>query len=220
VTRTDRKAAVADRYRERLLPKLEALVAIAQVAEEQAWMTVGWPTDPVAPDFDDAAGDAVVVMRDDLRDLHTAPYVRLRCTSLDFDPVRVAVQMLGLATPERECLDAPDLKFYVRHLEQLARARYALIVVMHEVRLPSTEGAASFEAGRVHGAALLFEIESRELRGAFEYHAENSWQLKGNDRTIDDKLRADLASRFSNAIVRGIGERFPAGRAPATLGFV
>lgn len=220
MTRTDPRAAVAEPYRARLLPTLDALVAIGTLADEQAWLNVGWPTDPEAPNFSDDAGDAVVVMRDDVRDLHAASYVPIRCTKLDFDPVRVAIQMLGLARPETECLDAPDPKFYVRHLEQLARAHFVLIVVTHDVRLPQLEGATTFVTGRVDGAALLFDIAARELRGAFEIHVENNWQLKGSDRTIDDKLRADLAAKFSLAVVRLIGDHFPAGRAPVTLGYV
>lgn len=202
------------------MPKLEALVAIGQAAAENGWLTVGWPKDDVEPDFSDDEGNAVVVMLDDIRDLGVSSYVRVRCTKLDFDPVRVAIQMLGLATSETEYLNAPNPTFYARHLEQLARARFALIVLTHEIRLPTTEGASTFEAGRVTGAAMLYEIETRELRGAFEYRAENSWQLKGNDRTIDDRLRGDLAARFSAAVIDGIADRFPRGRAPATLGYV
>jgi hypothetical protein len=219
VSRTDPRVAIADRYRARVLPKLEALQAAAQLAHEQAWVNVGWPTDAVAPDFGGDDGDAIVAMREDLADLHAAPYVPLRCTTLYFDPVRVGVQLLGLARPERDAI-GPQTNFYVRHLEQLARARYALIVVTHERKVPAVDGGSAFEAGSVRGAALLCELATCELRGAFEFFAENSWQVKGTDRTIEDKLRANLESRFSRAIVGGIRARFPAGRAPATLGFV
>lgn len=220
MTATDRKAAVADHYRDRLMPTLEAIAALGAAADEQGWMTLGWPSDAVAPNFADDTGDAVIVMRDDIRDLHYLPYVRLRCAKLDFDPVRVCIQMLGLASPDREPLDAPDPAFYRRHLEQLARARYILIVVTHEVRMPHVEGAASFEGGMVSGAALLFELATRTLRGAFEYSAVNSGQARGSDRTIEDKLRDDLEGQFSAAIIRGIAERFPAGRPPVTLGYL
>jgi hypothetical protein len=220
VTATDRKAAVADAYRARLMPTLEAIAALGTAADEQGWMALGWPTDPVTPSFRDDTGDAVVVMRDDIRDLHYLPYVRLRCAKLDFDPVRVCIQMLGLASPDREPLDAPDPAFYRRHLEQLARARYVLIVVTHDVRMPRVEGATSFEGGMVNGAALLFEIETRTLRGAFEYVAINGDHLKGSDRTIEDKLRDDLEAQFSSAIIDGIARRFPDGRPPVTLGYV
>ncbi len=216
--KTDPRAAVAEPYRARLLPMLEALVAIGPLAEEQGWVNVGWPTEAQAPNFSDEAGDAVVVMRDDIRDLHAPPYVPIRCCKLDFDPVRVAIQMLGLSRPETGGLDGSP-KFYARHLDQLARARYALVVCTHEIRLPQVDGS-QFEAGRVDGAGLLYEISTRALRGGFEIHVENSWQLKGSDRTIDDKLRADLEAKFSLAVVRLIGDHFPAGRAPATLGYV
>jgi hypothetical protein len=220
VTRTDRRAAVSAPYRERALRTLQLLVELGARAEEQAWISAGWPAEQVAPDFSLDRGDAIVVMREDVRDLHVAAHVRLRCTKLDFDPIRVAIQMLELARPERDTIHASSPRFYARHLEQLVRARYALIVVTHEVRLPAQQGVSSFDTGRVLGAALLFELADQALRGAFEFHADNSSQLEGNDRTIDDKLRADLEARFSAAIVRGIRERFPAGRPPATLGYV
>ncbi len=218
--RTDPKAAVAEPYRDRLLPKLEALVAIGTLAEEQSWINSGWPRVSPAPNFSDEDGDAIVVMRDDIRHLAEAQYVPIRCTKLDFDPVRVAIQMLGLASPEREALDAPNPKFYVRHLEQLARASQVLVVVTHDIRLPQLDGATQFITGRVDGAGVLFDIASRELLGAFEIHVENRSQLKGTDRTIDDKLRNDLTAQFSLDVVRLIGDHFPAGRPPATLGFV
>jgi hypothetical protein len=203
-----------------LIPTLEALVAIGTLAEEQSWISTGWPGESPAPNFSDGDGDAVVVMRDDIRHLHEAPYVPIRCTKLDFDPVRVAIQMLGLANPEREPLNAPNPKIYVRHLEQLVRARQVLVVVTHDVRLPQLEAGTQFVTGRVYGAAVLFDIASRELRGAFEIHVENRSQIKGTERTIDDKLRHDLAAQFSLDVVRLIGDRFPAGRPPATLGYV
>lgn len=218
--RTESKADVANPFRERLIPKLQALVEVAQAAEEQAWIASGWPTDETHPSFDDGKdGDAIVVMRDDLRDLHCIPYVRARCTTIDFDPVRVALQMLDLAQPEREALNPSNARYYQKHLEQIDRARYALIVTAHEVQLPTTEGAASYEGGYVKGAALLYEIDSRRLRGGFEYFAENRWQVTGSDRTIEDKLQRDLEARFSEAIIEGIVRRFPDGTAPVTLGF-
>lgn len=215
---TDPRAEVAEPYRHLLALKLDTLAAVATAAEEQSWSSLGWPADSCAPDFGDR-GDAIVVMREDLRDLHHAPYVPVRAITLDFDPVRVAMQMLGFARPETDCLNAPDPKYYRRHLEQLSRARLALIVVTHDLRLPRLEGAASFETGRVDGAALLFELASRELRGGFELHVENSWQVKGNDETITDKLRRELEAKFSNAVIAGIAGRFPQGRAPVTLGY-
>ena len=201
------------------MPTLEATVAAAVLADNEAWLGVGWPAEPVAPNFDDVQGDAFVVMREDLRDLHYAPYVPIRCATLDFDPVRVAVQMLGLAQPERDVI-GPNVAFYARHLEQLARARYALIVFTHERKLPASAGAAGYEGGSVSGTALLYELDGRALRGGFEYHAGNSWEVKGSDRTITDKLHVDLESRFSWAVINGIAARFPDGRAPATLGYV
>jgi hypothetical protein len=215
---TDRKQAIASKYRDRLLPKLEALARIAQSAEEQSWLSIGWPTDDVAADFSVDEGDAIVVMRDDLRDLHQPSYVQLRCQALDFDPVRVALQMFELVHERRDYLDAPDPKFYVRHLEQLVRARYVLVVVAHEIRMPAAEGANSFEAGRVRGASLLFEIETATLRGGFELFAENQWQVSAKDSNIGERLRVDLASRFAAAVIDGIRKRFPSAKPPLTLG--
>lgn len=215
------KADIANPFRERLIPKLKSLVEIAQAAEIESWVTSGWPTDDARPNFDDGEnGDAFVVMRDDLRDLHQIPYVRARCTTIDFDPVRVALQMLDFAHPEREAINPSNARYYKKHLEQIDRARYVLIVLTHEVELPTTEGAASYVGGHVKGAALLYEIDTATLRGGFEYYAENRWQVQGSDRTIAGKLQRDLESRFSAAIIDGIKRRFPEGDAPSTVGYL
>jgi hypothetical protein len=84
--------------------------------------------------------------------------------------------------------------------------------------MPRVDGAAQFEAGRVCGAAFLFEIEPALLRGGFKYFAENRWAVAARDATIGEKLVRDLRARFSAEIMRGIGARFSGGRPPATLG--
>jgi hypothetical protein len=215
---TDPRTAIAEEYRARLMPKLDQLHRIGELAEQRSFFAGDWPADEVAPDVTQETGDAFVVMRDDLRDLGRRAGLELRCLALDFDPVRVALQMFELVREPHDYLDAPDPRFYRRHLDQLLRARYVLVVVTHEVRMPRPEGAAQFEAGRVGGAALLFEIEAAVLRGGFTYFAENRWAVAGRDATVGEKLVRDLRTRFAAEVVRGIGARFPAGRPPVTLG--
>jgi hypothetical protein len=203
------------------MPKLEAIARAGEVADVQApFISDAQPAaSPLVLDFTFDRSNAVMVMRDDVRDFTRPAGLELRFAALDFDPVRVALQMLELLHEPHDYLDAKNPKFYVRHLDQVARAAYALMVVTHEVRLPWPEGAASYAAGRVSGVAVLVELATDTPRGGFPYFVENSWQVKGRDSNIRDKLRVDLAQRFGSELERGIAGCFPGAKLPPTLGY-
>lgn len=200
------------------MPKLEAMQRAGQMADTHSWSTVGWPTGDVEIDFTVETGSGVMAMREDLG-LTTRVGLSLRFATIDFDPVRVCLQMLGLMTQPHDYIDRRHAKFYKRHLEQVARATHVLVVVTDEIRLPRTEGAASFEGGQVHGNALLVELGTGELRGGFPYLAVNRDQVKARDATIDHKLHDDLARRFGQALLDGLHQRFPSARPPKTFGY-
>jgi hypothetical protein len=210
------KEQVAAKHRAAVMPKLDALVRAAAVADGFAGMTFDWPRDPVAFDLREATADTVMVMREDI-DGSSSP--ELRFARLDYDPVRVCRQMLDLAVEPTDYVDPSHATFYAAHLQQVARARYAVIVYTQSVRLPRAEGKLDFVSGLVSGVALLVDLDAMSVRGGIEYAAGNRGQVRSTDKMIRHALRDDLALQFAEVLLLQLRARFPDAELPVTLGY-
>jgi hypothetical protein len=204
------RESIAKHHRAALAPQLDAIVRAGKVADRSATMTFDWPTGPAAPDFTET-GEAIIVLRDDLDAGDRALPVRL--VPLDDDPYRVARWFLG----GPGMLKYPKLTVYEPLLGQIERARYALVIVMHEATPAFADGAGHFTAGQVSAAGLLVELASAELRGAFEFTARSSGEVDSRRGLMDSALREDLSMQFQRALVAALVRRFPDARPPETF---
>jgi hypothetical protein len=210
------KQKVAATYRAAVMPKLDALVRASAVADGFASLTFDWPRDPFTFDLREATGDTVMVLREDI-DGHAVP--ELRFARLDYDPVRVCRQMLDLAVDKTDYVDPSHAKFYAAHLEQLARARYAVIVYAHSVRLPRAEGRLDFVGGLVSGVALIVELDAMAVRGGIEYATGSRGQIRSTEKMVQHALRDDLAKQFGDVLLLQLTARFPDAQLPVTFGY-
>jgi hypothetical protein len=197
------------------MPKLDALVRAAALADAHARFVFDWPTAPAAFDARDADGDTVLVMREDV----DAGTPDLRFARLNFDPVRIARQLLELTVDRRDYVDRDRAAGYTDALEQLARARHAVIVYTHQFREPRVEGGTDYHGGIVGGVALLCDLDPIAFRGGVEYGAGSSWELRSKDALIGDALRDDLCRHFFDALMTKLAQRFPGAKLPVTLGY-
>jgi hypothetical protein len=210
------KQQVAATYRAAVMPKLDALVRAAAIADGFASLTFDWPRDALAFDLREPTGDTVLVLREDIDGSSTPA---LRFARLDYDPVRVARQMLDLVVESTDYVDPSHAKFYAAHLEQLARTRYAVIVYTHSVRLPRAEGSLDFVGGLVSGVALVVDLDAMTVRGGIEYATSNRGQVRSTEKMIQHALRDDLAKQFGDVLLLQLGARFPEAQLPVTLGY-
>jgi len=198
------------------MPKLDALVRAAALADAHARFVFDWPTGPVAFDARDSIGDTVLVMREDVEG-SLAP--DLRFARLGFDSVRIARQLLELTHDPRDSIDRDRVAGHVESLEQLARARHAVIVYTHEFRGPRLEGGSEYHGGLVSGVALVCDLEPVSFRGGVEVGAGSSWELKSKDAVVESALRDDLSRHFFAALMTKLAQRFPDAALPVTLGY-
>lgn len=210
------KQQVAASHRAIVMPKLDALVRAAAVADGFASLTFDWPKDDLAFDLREATGDTVMVLREDI-DGSGTPDVRF--ARLDYDPVRVARQMFDLVVESTDYIDPRHAGFYAAHLEQLARARYAVIVYAHSVRLPRVDGRLDFVGGLVSGVAIVVDLVAMAVRGGIEYATGNRGQVRSTDKMIQHALRDDLAKQFGEVLLLLLLARFPDAQLPVTLGY-
>jgi hypothetical protein len=210
------KEKVAAKYRASVMPKLDALVRAAAVADGFASLTFDWPRDLVAFDLREPTGDTVMVLREDI-DGSATP--ELRFARLDYDPVRVSRQMFDLVVERTDYVDPSHASFYATHLEQLARARFVVIVYVHSVRLPRAEGTLDFVGGLISGVALLVELDAMTVRGGFEYAAGSRGQVRSTEKMVQHALRDDLAKQFGDVLLLQLTARFPEAQLPVTFGY-
>jgi hypothetical protein len=197
------------------MPKLDALVRAAAVADAHVHFTFDWPNDSVALDLRDGVGDAVLVMREDIDD---SARPELRFARLGFDPVRIARQLLELTIDPRDYVDRDRAAGYIDSLEQLSRTRYVVIVYLHQLRMPVLVGS-QYEGGLLGGAGLLVDLDEMRFRGGFEFGAGSSWEVRAKDATIERVLVDDLARHFYEAMLTKLAQRFPDAKLPVTLGY-
>ncbi len=206
---------IISRFRPQLMPKLDALVRAAKVADDHVHFTFDWPTDDVPLDLRDGAGDTVLVMREDVDD---SSRPELRFARLNFDPVRIARQLLELTIDARDYVDRDRAGGYIDSLDQLARARHAVIVYLQRLRMPTLAGS-QYEGGVLTGVGLLVDLEEIRFRGGFEFGAGSSWEVRAKDATIERVLTDDLSRHFCDAMLTKLAQRFPDAKLPVTLGY-
>ncbi|MDB4954122.1 MAG: hypothetical protein JWO36_1691 [Myxococcales bacterium] len=178
-----------------------------------------WPKDDVPGlDFTKETGDAVIVYpegrggKDPLTD---AP--RFKLMHIVDDAYRLAP--LAVST------DASNAKYkaaaFRPALGQLARAKYALMVVA-DTELPKVDNVAKrFKSGELKGVAVLYEIESKKALGGFEVAATNSDKVltyTGNYTGEElDAVMHDFEKAAIDSVTDGIKKRFPSAKVPPII---
>jgi hypothetical protein len=106
------------------------------------------------------------------------------------------------------------------HYAQLVDAKYVLVVSPSDVHWPTAEGNA-LTPGTAMFRATLVEIETAKPLGGFQSATKSSETISveyDRDHALDEaatrKFEQDLMSRYSQAIVKGIEERWPGSKVP------
>lgn len=178
-----------------------------------------WPKDdPPALDFTKETGNAVIAYpegRGGKDPLTNAP--RFKLMHIVDDAFRLA--------PLVSSTDPANAKYngaaYRPALGQMARAKYALMIVA-EVALPSVDvGAKELTPGVFKGVAVLYEIETKHVLGGFEFAARSSDKVlthTGNYTGEElDAVMHDFEKASIDAVTAGIKKRFPMAKVPPII---
>ena len=200
--------------------------ALYRLRKEVSLDRAAWPSDQEPElDFRKETGNAIVVHHESGR--HDNPLEGLtrgaafKLFHLEDDPYRLA-QAAGsfTAKPEEKAKYRADK--YKPALVHIVRAKYAVYVV-GKVQQPQVDFAAtrSFSPGKLEGAGVLYEIESKQLLGGFLLEARNSDKI--NVRTGNytgqehDSVLHDFESNAREALWKALKARFPSVRLPTIV---
>ena len=99
----------------------------------------------------------------------------------------------------------------------MQRAKYVLFVVA-KVQEPKYYLGKSFTPGKLEGAGVLYEIESKKLLGGFPLEARNSDKVQtrtgGYTGQELDYLMHDFEENARAALWKGLKARFPSAKQP------
>jgi hypothetical protein len=136
---------------------------------------------------------------------------------LQDDPYRLALRARGISLDKGEDKAKYRSDEYKPALEQMQRAKYALFIV-GKVQEPNYYLGNSFTPGKLEGAGVLYEIESKKLLGGFPLEARSSDKIgtrTGNYQGQElDALMFDFENNARAALWKAMKVRFPSARQP------
>lgn len=213
--------AAADRIEELTSAALEKRQTLGALRKQVIVDRTKWPKgDLPALDFTKATGNAIVVhtesgrLKDPLSSLTGA--VPFKLFHLEDDPYRLASAARGIGLNKEEDKAKYRTAEYRSALEQLVRAKYVLFVV-GELDEPKVDVAVkSFTAGKLQGAGILYEIESKKLLGGFTIEARNSAKIPtrtgGYTGQALDAVMHDFEENARAALWKALKTRFPSAK--------
>ena len=185
-----------------------------------------WPkSDLSGLDFTKVTGNAIIVhtesgrLKDPLSTLTGA--VPFKLFHLEDDPYRLALSARGIGLAKGEDKAKYHTAQYRPTLEHMVRAKYVLFVVgeLDEPRISAFE--KSFTAGKLEGAGMLYEIESKKLLGGFAIEARNSAKITartgGYTGQALDAVMHDFENNARAALWKGLKTRFPSAKIPTIV---
>jgi len=206
---------------------LEKRVALNALRKEVNPDRGKWPKGDVPGlDFTKATGNAIIVHHESGR--HSDPIVGTLTKAPPFklfhvedDPYRLTplARGIGLDKPEDKAKYRTDK--YKPALQQMARAKYVVFVV-GKVEEPKVNAATkSFTPGRLEGAGVLYEIESKKLLGGFAIEARNSTKIStrtgGYTGQELDAVMHDFENNSREALWKALKARFPSAKIPTIV---
>ncbi len=185
-----------------------------------------WPKNDLSGlDFTKATGNAIIVhtesgrLKDPLSTLTGA--VPFKLFHLEDDPYRLAVAARGIGLAKGEDKAKYHTAQYRPTLEHMVRAKYVLFVVgeLDEPRISALD--KTFTGGKLEGAGVLYEIESKKLLGGFTIEARNSakiiTRIGGYSGQALDAAMHDLENNARGALWKGLKTRFPSAKIPTIV---
>jgi hypothetical protein len=220
-------AAAADPLEDLSFAALEKRVALNELRKEVNVDRSKWPKGDVPGlDFTKATGNAIIVHHESGQHsdpiggtLTNAPPFKL--FHLEDDPYRLTLYARGIgpAKPEDKAKYRTDK--YKPALQQMARAKYVLFVA-GKVEEPKVNVVTkSFTPGRLEGAGVLYEIESKKLLGGFPIEARNSPKIStrtgGYTGQELDAVMHDFENNARAALWKALKARFPSAKIPTIV---
>jgi len=205
-------AKKADPLEDLSFAALEKRVALNALRKEANLDRAQWPkSDVPGLDFTKATGNAIIVHHESGQ--HANPFATLtngrafKLFHIEDDPYRLASSAHGIGLGKGEDKAKYRTDKYKPALEHIARAKYALFVV-GKVEVPRVDVVVkSFTSGRLEGAAVLYEIESKKLLGGFTVEARNSAKITHAHRRLHRPGARCRDARFREQRARGSVER-------------
>jgi hypothetical protein len=209
---------VSAKYRAVVLPKLEAVVRLYEPASAKESLTALLPDAAVEGlDFSsDPTSNAILVQHEELADLKAQPEIEL-CLDKN-GPIHTAKDVLGLlGSRVRAVSDYED-----EDLQQLARAKYALVVFVRStnpLHVDMSFDDERFTPRAAKGSAILFDIDKAEAVGGFEFTATNSPEIQYREGSgkKEEAVRKDLIRQVGAAVKEGVVKRFPGAKPPTIV---
>ena len=215
-------AAVADPMEDLTFAALEKRVALNMMRKEVEVDRAKWPKGDV-PGLDfTKAGNAIIVHHESGQHsdpiggvLTNAPPFKL--FHLEHDPYRVTLRARGISLDKGEDKAKYRSDTYKPALQQMQRAKYALFIIA-KVQEPKYYLGKSFTPGKLEGAGVLYEIESKKLLGGFPLEASNSDKVQtrtgGHAGQELDYLMHDFENNARAALWKALKARFPSAKLP------
>jgi len=214
--------AAADPMDDLTLAALERRMALNLMRKEVEADRAKWPKGDV-PGLDfTKSGNAVIVHHESGQHsdpigsvLKNAPPFKL--LHLQDDPYRLTLRARGIGLDKGEDKAKYRSDDYKPALQQMQRAKYALFIV-GKVQEPNFDLGKSFTPGKLEGAGVLYEIESKKLLGGFPLEARSSDKVStrtGNYQGQElDALMYDFENNARAALWKALKARFPSAKLP------
>lgn len=214
-----------DLYEDLSFAALEKRVALNEFRKEVIVDRAKWPKGDVSGLDFMKAGNAIIVHPESGR--LSDPFASLtggvpfKLFHLEDDPYRLTPKARGIGLDKSEDKAKYRTDKYKPALEQMARAKYVLFIV-GKVQEPKVDVAVkSFTPGKLEGAAVLYEIESKKLLGGFPLEARNSAKVStrtgGHTGQELDALMHDLENNARAELWKGLKARFPSAKLPTIM---
>jgi len=199
--------------------------ALYYLRKEVSLDRAAWPGEEPELDFRKETGNAIVVHHESGR--HENPLEVLtkgaafKLFHLEDDPYRLA-QAAGSFTSKPEEKAKYRVDKYKPALEHIVRAKYAVYVVA-KVQQPQLDSPStrSFSPGKLEGAGVLYEIESKKLLGGFSIEARNSDKVDVRSGAYTgqehDSVLHDFENNAREALWKALQARFPSARLPTIV---
>ncbi len=202
------------------LEKRQALGALRKqvIVDRAKWSKVDVP----GLDFTTATGNAIIVhaesgrLKDPLTVLTDA--VPFKLFHLEDDPYRLALSARGIGLTKGQDKAMYRTAKHRQTLEHMVRAKYVVFVVgeLNEPKMNMT--SKSFTAGKLEGAGILYEIDSKKPLGGFSIEAGNSpkvtTRVGGYTGQELDAVMHDFENNARAALWKGLKSRFPSAKIP------
>ena len=185
-----------------------------------------WPKGDLSGlDLTKATGNAIIVHTESgrLKDPTTmlTGAVPFKLFHLEDDPYRLVIAARGIGLAKGEDKAKYHTAQYRPTLELMVRAKYVLFVVgeLDEPRISALD--KSFTGGKLEGAGMLYEIESKKLLGGFAIEAKNSTKVTtrtgGYTGQALDAVMHDFENNARAALWKGLKTRFPTAKIPTIV---